>query len=769
MIEAKPSEIVMNRNLLLLALGLALLPAAWAAHPAAAPAPLYRSGELLVKYRDGGQSAAATALKSAYGLQTAKAMLDGRLELLRLPSPMDVPAAVALLTSDPSVEYAEPNYLRFPRGATPNDALFSQQWGLQNTGQANFVNGGPAGVPGADMNLLNAWDLNGDGLPDHTGNGNVIVAVLDDAVETTHEDLAPNIVQGASFTYNSSTGTVIVGSDPNPDSSGTQTHGTAVAGCVAAAGNNSLGVSGTAWNEKIMPLKFGFDVGTEVAALDYARTHGVKIVNGSFGGPSYSSSEFDAISRLNIAGIVFVVAAGNENANNDSSGAEYPANYQLPNVIAVAATNRQDNIASFSSYGPVSIPVAAPGLQIVTTAVGNGYTSYNNVSGVDNSVSGTSFSAPYVAGIAALILDYIPTAGVGEVKARLIEGADAGIPDSTLPGGQPIRRTAGGRVNAANALTVAARPAIVIAPVQTGSYTTDQTVPIFSPVTVEDGGNGALDPGETANIRVTLANLWSDAVGVTATLSASGGGVTVNNAGVPTVFGNLASGAKASGTFSVSVPANVSGHQYVDFTVNISATSTAGSSYSASRHFTLEIGRLQDGVPVTQAIQTDLYDEFHTWHYDTGVLPAGTNSLTFKTTAANDVDIIVSYAAPAQYEVTLNALPSDTGAFFFTSVPDAQVGKTGPDLVKGTSGGVETVTIPNPQAGTYFVTVVNYDQAQNAAYTLTATLANTPPPAPGPAPAPGGGSGGGGAPAPVLLAAFLGALMLRRTRSRRLG
>ena len=739
----------MNRIVLGLSLGFALIPATHAAAPAASSSAPYRNGEVLIKYREHGKTAAAIAMKKAYGLETRQPLLDGRLELVKLPSLVDVPSAIAMLRQDASVEYVEPNFMRrplAPPSPATNDPLFGQQWGIQNTGQANFVSGGPPGTYGGDMNLVNAWYLAGGTTPDHTGTGAVTVAIVDDAFETTHPDLAPNLSLPG---YNATDGSSNV--DPTSNASPAQDHGTSVAGCVAAAGNNNLGVVGAAWNEKVLPIKFDFSVSSEIAALDYARTHGAKIVNASFGGPSYTQAEYDAISALNTAGILFVTAAGNENSNIDFSGASYPANYQLPNIVAVAATNRQDGIASFSSYGPVAVQVAAPGLQIVTTKTGASYTT--------GGISGTSFSSPYTAGVAALIDDYIAPATVTEVKARLIEGADTGL-DPSSPANQ---RSAGGRINAARSLSLNNQSSIVIQPVQTSSYSIDYgsnggvvTTPVFSPV--DDGAGHAvvLNPGASSTIRVKLANLWQAAATVSATLSAAGGGVTVSNPGTPVQFGPIASNGTASGNFTVSVPANITGHQYVNFTLNISANAGL---YQATRHFTLEIGQLLNGVAVQQAIQSDIYDEFHTWHYDVTSAPAG-STLTFNTTASNDIDIIVSYAAPAQYDIELSADPNATPApLYFTSVPSAQIG--------GSSGGNETVTINNPQVGTYYVTVVNFDQTQNAAYTITATQT---------APAgstTGGGTtggassnGGGGAFAPWALAGLFAAGGLRRRRRR---
>jgi hypothetical protein len=185
-------------------------------------------------------------------------------------------------------------------------------------------------------------------------------------------------------------------------------------------------------------------------------------------------------------------------------------------------------------------------------------------------------------------------------------------------------------------------------------------------------------------------------------------------------------------------------------------TLTADGGYQTVRHFTQEIGRLQNGVPVNQTIQTNLYDEFHTWHFDVDSVPAG-STLNFSTTAANDIDILVSYGAPAQYNISLGADPTtDTDATYFVNIPDSQLG--------GAKGGNESVTLTTPQTGTYFVTVVNYDLTQNATYTLTATLTTPQASTTGGAPSAGqGGGGGGGAQTPATLALLaLAAIAARR-------
>lgn len=691
---------------LLLALTLLVAAPAWAFKPAT-PAADYRPGELIVRYRASADAVSAQAMKSMRGLTPKRALLQGRAELLALPSITDVPSALALLRGDPSVLYAEPNYLRHPRAFTPNDPLFGEQWGILNSGQANFISGGPAGNAGGDLHLIGAWDRDGDGVPDRTGTGTgaVTVAIVDDGFELSHEDLAANFIAGYDFEDKDS--------DPSPNSS-SDSHGTSVAGAIGAIGNNGKGVAGAIWHVKLMPLKFGFDTASEIEALEYARTHGAQIVNASFGGPSYSQAESDEIQQLADAGILFVAAAGNEDSNTDFAGAFYPANYRLPNILAVAATNRQDDIASFSCYGPTTVDVAAPGLQIVTTTVGNAYTS-------NPGVSGTSFAAPYTAGIAALLQDYLPGIDYREMRARLIESADSGV-DPGLP---VVAQVSGGRVDAAQALALAARPALVIMPVQTSHYG-NPAVPVYRPVVVADGNSGVLTPGTNSSVRVTVQNLWQSAAAITGTLSANGGGVSVSSGAQ--AFGNLDQGETATADFAISVAAG-RGHHTVDFSLALSAN---GGAYTTTRHFSLEVAALTEGSSVTQAIGASLYDEFQTWVFQ---VPSNTAQVSFVTTASNDIDILVSQGAPAQYDITLGATDDDKDAVFFSNVPDAQVG--------GAKDGNERVTIDHPSAGAYFVTVIDFDRASNASYTLQASTLSS------------SSGGGGGSFDPVLALGLL--------------
>ncbi|MFP5307355.1 MAG: S8 family serine peptidase, partial [Gammaproteobacteria bacterium] len=368
---------------------------------------LYDPTELIVQYRSGLAAASAKTRQLGLGLQVRRTLRDGRTQLLQLPAFADFDAMRRELGSDPDVAFAEPNYLRRSRAAFPDDPLFPDQWALfvSDPPQSNFVpdSDGFDSVPGADMNLPAAWDSDGDGTADRVGSPAVVVAVIDDAFDLDHPDLAANFGPGRDLVDDDD--------DPSADADGLLDHGTLVAGSLGAIGNNGRGIAGVAWNITMMPLRIGEVRDGEVRlsnaaildAYEYARTNGAHIVNASYGGPSFSQAERTAIEALGEAGILFVTSAGNFNSNLDYSVAAYPANYGLPNIVSVAATNRQDNVASFSQYGPVSTDVAAPGLQIVTTYVGGGYITGARCGeeGGSCGVSGTSFSAPHVAGIAA--------------------------------------------------------------------------------------------------------------------------------------------------------------------------------------------------------------------------------------------------------------------------------------------------------------------------------------------------------------------------------
>jgi hypothetical protein len=317
---------------------------------------------------------------------------------------------------------------------------FGELWGLENFAQTGGTND-------ADIDAAGAWDVN-------TGSGSLIVAVIDTGVDYTHPDLAANIWTNAGEIPgdgidNDGNGYIddVHGydffnrdGDPRDDHG----HGTHVAGTIGAVGNNGIGVTGVNWNVQIMPLKFLGAGGSgttadAIEALAYAVANGAAISNNSWGGDPYSQAMFDAIAAARDAGHLFVAAAGNGNifgiGQDNDAAPFYPAGYDLDNVIAVAAVDHHDNLATFSNYGATTVDLAAPGVNILSTTPGGGY----------GQSSGTSMAAPHVAGVAALTWDAHPDWSYDQVVAQVLGSVDP------LPQLQGLTVT-GGRLNAAAAL-----------------------------------------------------------------------------------------------------------------------------------------------------------------------------------------------------------------------------------------------------------------------------------------------------------------------------
>ena len=343
---------------------------------------------------------------------------------------LDDPTNVS--TSDATLRENNPN------DVTPNDPKFNEQWALNNSGQ----NGGKAN---ADVAALKAWLKT-------QGSADVVVAVLDSGVDYKHTDLAANMwLRPDSVpqykdkelgTFNDLHGFNAADNSSDPmDENG---HGTHCSGIIGAEGDNNEGIAGINWNVKIMPLKFmgrgGFGTTKDaIEAINYAidrKRNGVnvRVINASWGSTLYSKALEDAIRAAGEEGILFVAAAGNNGSSNDRSP-HYPANYDLPNVISVAALDRSDNLASFSNFGVKTVHVAAPGRDILSTWLGDDY----------REASGTSMAAPYVAGVAALILANEPKLSVEKLRERVLKSVDK---IASLDG----KVESGGRINAGKAL-----------------------------------------------------------------------------------------------------------------------------------------------------------------------------------------------------------------------------------------------------------------------------------------------------------------------------
>jgi subtilisin family serine protease len=396
---------------------------------------MYANDEIFVRFTPGAASrASASRLHAQIGATVKKDFTPyglQHLQVVKIPGHLTVPEAIEYYSRNPNVLYAEPNYL-IQATVLPDDYLFNELWGLHNTGQTG-------GTSDCDIDAPEAWDLT-------HGSSDVIVAVIDSGVDYTHPDLAANIWKNTGEIAgdgkdNDNNGYIddVVGwdfanNDNNPvDDNG---HGTHCAGTIGAVGNNGIGVAGVMWTARIMPLKF-LDAGGSgytddaVSAVLYANSNGAHVISNSWGGGGYSQSLKDAIDQSTA---VVACAAGNSRRNINNVPF-YPASYTSPQIIAVAATDDNDDLASFSNYGTVSVDVAAPGVDIVSTYKGGLYAR----------MSGTSMANPHVAGLAGAIQALYPEMTNLQIKERIMDSVDQ---DAAL-----ARKVAsGGRINAYNAL-----------------------------------------------------------------------------------------------------------------------------------------------------------------------------------------------------------------------------------------------------------------------------------------------------------------------------
>jgi subtilisin family serine protease len=376
----------------------------------------HKKGELIIKFKPGVPEEVKDRIHLKHKSKKLKKFPSINIDHVKLEESLSVEEAIALYLTNPEVEYVEPNLL-FEILTLPNDLYFNTLWGLYNSGQTG-------GTPGADIDIVQAWDMT-------TGNSNIAVAIIDTGIDYIHPDLGENIwinlaeFKGAPGVDDDGNGYVddiygidTYGHDSDPmDDHG---HGTHVAGTVGAMGNNGMGVVGVNWRIKLIPCKFlsqdgyGYTDGA-VECLEYIRAlkeKGVNIVatNNSWGGGSYSQALYDAIDAQRRSDILFIAAAGNDNANNDNWDF-YPASYNLPNVLSVAATDANDHKVWFSNYGRRTVHVGAPGVDIVSLRA-NGTDMYGDgdhfiPQGDPDAkyyvASGTSMAAPHVTGLVGLL------------------------------------------------------------------------------------------------------------------------------------------------------------------------------------------------------------------------------------------------------------------------------------------------------------------------------------------------------------------------------
>lgn len=401
-------------------------------------------GELLVRFRSGTTNA-RTKTRASFNVTATPGrtlrvevnhfggsdLIDG-LMLARV-APEDTLVAVRALRVRSDVVYAEPNYIRH-LDAVPNDPRYNDLYALHD-GSA----GGPA------ISAESAWNTT-------TGSSSVVVGVIDSGIDIEHKDLKDNIfVNSGEIPGNN------IDDDNNGfiddvngwdfinhdrivfDNANNDAHGTHVAGTIGARGNNSTGVVGVNWNVQLLPMKAIGPLGTSdsilMEAYNYARMmkqRGVnlRVLNNSYGGQRFSQSLGDAIKQLSDAGILFVAAAGNESVDSDFVQ-HYPAGYDLPNVISVAASTKFGSFASlFSNKGKQTVHLAAPGEEVLSTTP-RGYTDDGLVAAYTESdgstysnFTGTSMASPHVAGAAALACAANPNISMDKLRTVLLSSVD---------------------------------------------------------------------------------------------------------------------------------------------------------------------------------------------------------------------------------------------------------------------------------------------------------------------------------------------------------
>lgn len=346
--------------------------------------------------------------------------------LIKRPSVESVEGSLSILSKIKSIQAVEANH-RWHLRRIPQDPMFKELWGLMNFGQESHGESpSKLGVSGVDINMSKAWDIT-------TGDKKVKVAVIDTGIDYNHPDLKENIwineaelngqpgvdddnngciddIHGCNFAYKNGY--------PMDDDG----HGSHVAGTIGAVGNNNIGVTGINWSVSLVPVKFidNKDEGTTddaIRCIDYAIAVGAKVISNSWGGDDDSAFLKQAIERSRDAGALFVVASGNDAKDGDLNP-DFPAGFDIENIISVAAIDNTGELADFSNYGKIKVHIAAPGENILSTYSDPKYPGLNY-----DGESGTSMATPHVSGVAALLLAKNPTITYKEMKKAILDSA----------------------------------------------------------------------------------------------------------------------------------------------------------------------------------------------------------------------------------------------------------------------------------------------------------------------------------------------------------
>jgi subtilisin family serine protease len=414
----------------------------------------HQTGELIIKFRDGATAVDQDNVRRAIGAQKLDIVRGGsgnkgEMSLMRMPMIADMASTIRVLSMNPAVEYAEPNWI-YNHTAVSNDTYFTNGslWGMYGDASS------PANQYGSQA--AEAWAAG------HTACNGVVVGVIDEGIYFNHTDLAANIwtnpydpLDGVDNDGNGYVDDVrgwdFDGNSNNINSGGaSDDHGTHVSGTIAGVGGNGTGVAGVCWSGvKLISGRFlgrnGGTTANAIKAVDYftdlKSRHGLNIVatSNSWGGGGFSQALQDAIGRADAAGILFIAAAGNSGANNDTT-ASYPSNYPNANIIAVAALASNGTLASYSQYGATTVDICAPGSAVYSTVP---TTSKGKLVSAYASYSGTSMATPHVSGAAALYASSHPGASAANIKSAIMGSA---VPTASCNG----KVVSNGRLNASS-------------------------------------------------------------------------------------------------------------------------------------------------------------------------------------------------------------------------------------------------------------------------------------------------------------------------------
>jgi subtilisin family serine protease len=375
----------MKRILIHIIVAVVMMPIGGALYPQTSiqSKPRIVPGQVVIKYKRGTLAKATAASLEALGITVVKSFDALPFVVGKFSTGKNIDEILHDCRALPNVEYAEPNYLvsamegkhdvlegghearttRQFAAIIPNDPRFNEQWHLNQESDH-------------DIDAPEAWDIT-------VGSSAVVVGIVDTGLDYDHEDLQDNIWinPGESGGGKESNridddgngyiddwrGWDFANRDNDPfDDNGNGTH---TAGIVGAVGNNGKGVAGVNWKVKLMALKFlgGNGSGSEMDAAEaiiYATNNGAKILSNSWGGGGFSQLLKDVIQYAHERGVLFIAAAGRAGSDNDLAP-NYPASYDVPNVVSVTSSERDDKL--FGNFGRRTVDLAAPGLGLLST------------------------------------------------------------------------------------------------------------------------------------------------------------------------------------------------------------------------------------------------------------------------------------------------------------------------------------------------------------------------------------------------------------------